>query len=754
MRRIGLAVVIVTSLFAWPAAQTPPNQQRPPTFTANTDIVYVDVSVRKDGRQLTGLTAADFELRDNGVKQDIETVEAAAVPIDLSIVVDLSGNPDRPERKRLDMAQVVAEVDAEARKLVALLRPGDRVRLLAQDTYVQQIWPLQPAELAPRIERVDFDGQSSMYDTLATLLLQPSETTRRHVIVFATRGLDTVSAITSQDVQRIADHADAQLHLVMQEKKADVEASIRPMACVMMSLCRPTYRFWTPAPVRLFNAQPFDAPRPLSYRVDGPPETAPGSRISGATQPTQSTGATPTPPPAGTTAAGPPTGAAAGAAAPPGAEVTPVPTNRARFEPIDRHQRLTLDGTRLQAGAVSTGGGLYQDEAISEPTLFSVFAKAFDNFRQSYVLRYSPKGVKRPGWHDITVTVPRDKSVTIKSRNGYLIDAPAAPAVVKAAATGVLPLTLSALMTAYDEGRHDVVDMSLSQIANPASLIKEFDFTEGMNPWPGTYRSEAAFALDLAATAIFSRPTATQEAGRSLLQRYSRLIRPPFEPDEYEHVWLTATLALLQGRISPTLAEPFVERALLRFPNEPRFLLARAIVTDQRWRGFGAMTFTDRMTATEMPIKQGTALIEAYEAVATASPELAAEARIRGGWFLYRVGRPEDALKAFDSASPPPQDRAMEYLRHLFKSHVLTSQGKYDEAAAAARAAHVVVPEAQSARVALMNALTLKGDTGGAELVAENIETAPRTDDPWWTYWLGDFRWYGAAREVLRGIAK
>jgi hypothetical protein len=224
--------------------------------------------VRKEGRQLTGLTAADFELRDNGVKQEIETVEAAAVPIDLSIVVDLSGNPDRPQQKKVPMSKVVADVEAEARKLVALLRPGDRVRLLAQDTYVQQIWPLQSASSAPRVERVDYDGQSSLYDTVATLLLQPSQTTRRHVIVLATKGIDTVSAIESQDVQRIADHADAQLHLVMLEKKADEEASIRPAQCSVMDLCRPAYRFWTPPKDRLFNPQRW--PRPGRWRRSSP----------------------------------------------------------------------------------------------------------------------------------------------------------------------------------------------------------------------------------------------------------------------------------------------------------------------------------------------------------------------------------------------------------------------------------------------------------------------------------------------------
>jgi tetratricopeptide (TPR) repeat protein len=746
MTRAALALLLGATLLAWPAAQTPPAQQRPPTFTANTDVVYVDVSVRKDGRQLTGLTAADFELRDNGVKQDIDTVEASAVPIDLSIVVDVSGNPDRPQSKHPTMEKVAAEVDADARKLVALLRPGDRVRLLAQDTYLQQIWPLQPATSAPRVERIDFDGQSSLYDTVTALLLQPSETTRRHVIVLATKGIDTISAIEAQDVQRIAAHADAQLHLVMQEKRADEEASIRPLQCGLMDMCRPAYRFWTPSEQRLFKPQPLAVPRPMAplqpLPVGGP---GMGNRAVGGSQMGAAGG---TAPPAGTE---PPVG---GVTPPAGSQTTtPAPGSGPGLTAIDSHQRLTPDGVRLQAGAESTGGGLYQDEAVSEPTLYSVFAKAFENFRQSYVLRYSPKGVKRPGWHDITVTVPRDKSVVIHARNGYLIDAPGAAPPPKPPAPARLT-SLADLMSAYNAGRYNDVDLAVSRLANPSSIIKEFDFTSGMNPFPGNYRAEAAFALDLGATAIFSRTLSTQEAGRSLLQRFSRLIRPPMEPDDYEHVWLTAVLALLQGRIAPTLAEPFVERALARFPNEPRFLLARAIVADQRWRGFGTMSFTERATPTEMPIKQGTALLEAYEAVAAASPQLATEARIRQGWFLYRVGRPDEALKVLDAAPPLPDDRPMEYLRHLFKSHIYTSQDKLDDAANEARQAHVILPEAQSARVALMNALSLKGDASGALTVAENIETAPQTDDPWWTYWLGDFRWYGAAREILRGMAR
>jgi hypothetical protein len=56
---------------------------------------------------------------------------------------------------------------------------------------------------------------------------------------------------------------------------------------------------------------------------------------------------------------------------------------------------LFPDGLSLKAGAEATGGDLYQGQAMAEPSLNGVFAAAFENFRQSYVLRYTPKGVTR-----------------------------------------------------------------------------------------------------------------------------------------------------------------------------------------------------------------------------------------------------------------------------------------------------------------------------------------------------------------------
>ena len=65
---IGLALALVAAA----CPQAPP----PPTFTVGVEGVYVDVFVTDGSRPVAGLTASDFALKDNGVRQPVELVSA------------------------------------------------------------------------------------------------------------------------------------------------------------------------------------------------------------------------------------------------------------------------------------------------------------------------------------------------------------------------------------------------------------------------------------------------------------------------------------------------------------------------------------------------------------------------------------------------------------------------------------------------------------------------------------------------------
>jgi hypothetical protein len=134
--------------------------------------------------------------------------------------------------------------------------------------------------------------------------------------------------------------------------------------------------------------------------------------------------------------------------------------------------------------------------------------------------------------------------------------------------------------------------------------------------------------------------------------------------------------------------------------------------------------------------------------------ETADEARVRLAWGLHRQRAYADALALLRETRVTDDDVVVAYLRHLFEGHSLAALNRPTEAVAAYRDAIRWVPTAQSARVSLMNTLLLTGgadDRIEAEALAEAIQTerAPITD-PWWTYWLADYRFYPSLIQHLR----
>jgi hypothetical protein len=80
-----------------------------------------------------------------------------------------------------------------------------------------------------------------------------------------------------------------------------------------------------------------------------------------------------------------------------------------------------LDGPDIiRAAAERTGGDLHTGSFFFRSrSILNAFKQIFDEFRQSYVLRFSPTGVEREGWHLLDVQVPAIRDATIRARRGY-----------------------------------------------------------------------------------------------------------------------------------------------------------------------------------------------------------------------------------------------------------------------------------------------------------------------------------------------
>lgn len=83
-------------------------------------------------------------------------------------------------------------------------------------------------------------------------------------------------------------------------------------------------------------------------------------------------------------------------------------------------QALREDEDRIARAAERTGGEVHeQSRFFRASSIARAFRAIFSDFRQSYVLRYAPRGVDSRGWHPIAVVVPSVKDATIRARQGY-----------------------------------------------------------------------------------------------------------------------------------------------------------------------------------------------------------------------------------------------------------------------------------------------------------------------------------------------
>jgi VWFA-related protein len=188
-------LLATTVLMATPSGQAPPAapQQQPPApvFRTGADVVTVDASVQRERRPLTGLTAADFELFDNGVKQTVSDVTYEKLPIDVTFVLDVSASVTGAALDELRRALRQVRTDLSAADGLRLMAFNMRVRRLVDFTQPSAGVDLALGALQP-------GGSSAVFDALAVALASADTAGRRRLIVLFSDGQDS-SSITDAD---------------------------------------------------------------------------------------------------------------------------------------------------------------------------------------------------------------------------------------------------------------------------------------------------------------------------------------------------------------------------------------------------------------------------------------------------------------------------------------------------------------------------------------------------------------------------
>jgi len=196
---IGVALIALSPSQAAHLAQQP-------VFRMSTALVRVDVLVTDGGRRVAGLTAQDFELEDNGVRQEIQ-LAATAEGVNVVLVLDTS---------RSVAGRRLADLKRATHSLLTTLGRGDTASLL---TFNEQISLRLDAErdaahVERAMERVNTGGRTALYDALYCGLSLVAQDTGRSLIVLFSDGGDTASFLSRDAVMASVQRSKATIYVV------------------------------------------------------------------------------------------------------------------------------------------------------------------------------------------------------------------------------------------------------------------------------------------------------------------------------------------------------------------------------------------------------------------------------------------------------------------------------------------------------------------------------------------------------------
>jgi len=219
MRRYpALFIALATAIFATRASTAVSQQEPAATFRAGADVVSVEASVRRDKRPVAGLKIVDFQLLDNGVAQQISDMSYERLPIDVTVVLDVSASVT---------GSVLDQLRQSVRQLKADLGSTDRLKLVAFNMQVRRLADFDaPASAADAaFASLSGRGSSAIFDSVAVQLASPTPSGRRHLIVLFTDGQDSSSITDPEMLFDVAKRTTSTVDIVLASAVAERSAS-------------------------------------------------------------------------------------------------------------------------------------------------------------------------------------------------------------------------------------------------------------------------------------------------------------------------------------------------------------------------------------------------------------------------------------------------------------------------------------------------------------------------------------------------
>jgi Ca-activated chloride channel family protein len=219
LRRVAVLLYVLASTGVTSAQTQTPVERATKIFQSSADLVTIQASVRDSrGRLLNGLTAADFEIRDNGQARPILSLRSdRQSPVSVAILIDTSGS------MRLGSNMAMAR-QAYASLLTQLQDGRDEVGLFTFDSSVRshQDFTRDLEPLRGALPALQPYGMTSLYDATAETARRLAARSSAHkAIVVLTDGIDTSSKLTAAQVSGLASSIDVPVFVMATVPSAD-----------------------------------------------------------------------------------------------------------------------------------------------------------------------------------------------------------------------------------------------------------------------------------------------------------------------------------------------------------------------------------------------------------------------------------------------------------------------------------------------------------------------------------------------------
>jgi VWFA-related protein len=197
--RVAMIIAGVALIATAPRAQQ--------AFRSGVEAVRLDVLVLRDGEPVRGLGIQDFDVRDNGVLQQIDRVSFEKIPLNVVLTLDMSGSLEGDR-----MAKLQGAADA----MLDGLKEGDQAALITFSHMVAQRSGLTRDTAAVRqaVATMKSSGFTSLIDgAFSGMMLAQSDPDRALEIVFSD-GVDTSSWLTPEAAIDAAKRSDTVVYCV------------------------------------------------------------------------------------------------------------------------------------------------------------------------------------------------------------------------------------------------------------------------------------------------------------------------------------------------------------------------------------------------------------------------------------------------------------------------------------------------------------------------------------------------------------